>query len=187
MPPPPRKVVIERLAPLPSKPQGVIVERWLPYNESKRKVVFNRNKENAAKVLKPKNVIIEWQAPEVLVKQEVKYLGVIKANPIEYLQKYGDTLKNSNDLPKFVLDIATPDNLELAADCKQSLVHELEGQVEALRLVDLDQEGLAEYKIQLARLRTTLSERRRSSTGSNSMPGSSSGRGSSQLDTFEIY
>jgi len=41
-PPPPRKVVIERLAPLPSKPQNVIVERWLPYSEVKRRVVFNR-------------------------------------------------------------------------------------------------------------------------------------------------
>ena len=27
--PPPRKVIIEKLAPLPSKPQPVIIERWL--------------------------------------------------------------------------------------------------------------------------------------------------------------
>jgi len=33
LPPPPRKVIIERLAPLPSKPQNVIIERWLPYGE----------------------------------------------------------------------------------------------------------------------------------------------------------
>ena len=33
IPPPPRKVVIERLAPLPSKPQSVIIERWLPYTQ----------------------------------------------------------------------------------------------------------------------------------------------------------
>jgi len=33
LPPPPRKVIIERLAPLPTKPQNVIIERWLPYSE----------------------------------------------------------------------------------------------------------------------------------------------------------
>jgi hypothetical protein len=37
LPPPPRKVVIERLAVLPNKPQAVIVERWLPYTQQKRK------------------------------------------------------------------------------------------------------------------------------------------------------
>ena len=33
LPPPPRKVIIERLAPLPAKPQNVIIERWLPYSQ----------------------------------------------------------------------------------------------------------------------------------------------------------
>lgn len=40
LPPPPRKVVIERLAPLPNKPQSVLIERWLPYTQSKRRVIF---------------------------------------------------------------------------------------------------------------------------------------------------
>ncbi len=38
LPPPPRKVVVERLAPLPTKPQSVIIERWLPYSQVKRRV-----------------------------------------------------------------------------------------------------------------------------------------------------
>ena len=42
LPPPPRKVVIERLAALPTKPQNVIIERWLPYAEQKRRVIFNK-------------------------------------------------------------------------------------------------------------------------------------------------
>jgi len=44
LPPPPRKVVIERLAPLPNKPQSVLIERWLPYTQTKRKVIFQGNK-----------------------------------------------------------------------------------------------------------------------------------------------
>jgi hypothetical protein len=58
LPPPPRKVIIERLAPLPAKPQSVIIERWLPYNDKlKRKVIFQRAPADSV-ILKPKNVII---------------------------------------------------------------------------------------------------------------------------------
>ncbi len=58
MPPAPRKVVIERLAPLPCKPQSVIVERWLPYTENiKRRVVFQRAPPDPI-ILEPRNVII---------------------------------------------------------------------------------------------------------------------------------
>lgn len=79
------------------------------------------------------------------MKQEVKYLGVIGANPIDYKQKYGDSMKPANQLPQFVRDIKHPDGLTMAADYQQS-VFELDGQVEALKLVDLDKEGLSEYK-----------------------------------------
>jgi hypothetical protein len=57
LPPPPRKVVIERLAPLPSKPQSVIVERWLPYGQVKRRVIFQRSNVADPVVVKPRNVI----------------------------------------------------------------------------------------------------------------------------------
>ena len=93
LPPPPRKVVIERLAPLPTKPQSVIVERWLPYAEVKRRVIFQRSCEPDAVACKPKNVIVQWEAPHVDVKKEVKYMGVIRANPAEYVERYGATLK----------------------------------------------------------------------------------------------
>ena len=75
IPPPPRKVVIERLAPLPSKPQNVIIERWLPYGEVKRRVVFNKPTEPEPVVVTPRNIIVQWEAPEVNVTKEVKYLG----------------------------------------------------------------------------------------------------------------
>lgn len=45
--------------------------------------------------------------------------------------------------------LKTPDGLVLAADFHNNDVYELEGEVEALKLVDLDREGLAEYRSQL--------------------------------------
>lgn len=66
LPPPPRKVIIERLAPLPSKPQAVLIERWLPYSQVKRRVIYQRSNERDAVVVKPKNVIVQWEAPQVL-------------------------------------------------------------------------------------------------------------------------
>jgi hypothetical protein len=149
-PPPPRKVVIERLAPLPSKPQNVIVERWLPYAESKRRVVFNKAAEVKAEVATPRNVIVQWEAPSVNVRKEVKYLGVIKANPAEYVQKYGAELKVHTSLPQFVLDIKTPTEVgQLAAEYQGSSLYELEGALEGFTFVNLDTEGLAEYRQQL--------------------------------------
>jgi hypothetical protein len=152
LPPPPRKVVIERLAPLPSKPQSVIIERWLPYAQTKRRVIFKKSDQNDPVVVKPKNVIIQWEAPYVTIKKEFKYLGIIRANPVDYAQRYTGTLKTARELPEFVLDIKPPAGVVLAAEASQSYAHELEGDVSALKLVDLDKEGLAEYKIQLQRL-----------------------------------
>jgi hypothetical protein len=150
-PPPPRKVVIERLAPLPAKPQNVIVERWLPYGgEQKRRVVFQAAAASA-EVANPRNVIVQWAEPEVSVRQEVKYLGVIRANPAEYVQRYGSELKVHSALPKFVQDIKTPSEVgQLAWEYKgSSAVATLEGQLEGFRFVNLDTEGMSEYRAQL--------------------------------------
>ena len=92
----------------------------------------------------PKNVIIQWQAPEVKVKKEFKYLGVIRANPLDYIERYGSTLKTYNQLPEYVRDIQNPQGIELAANYEP--VHELTGDIEALRLIDLDKEGLSIYQ-----------------------------------------
>ena len=146
LPPPPRKVVIERLAPLPTKPQSVIIERWLPYQSAKRKVIFQKPAEREPEFVKPRNVIVQWEMPDVTVKKEVKYLGVVRANPAEYVERYGTSLKRSNELPGFVLDIKPPEGIVLAADYKYKNIYELEGDVAALNLVDLEREGLAEYR-----------------------------------------
>ena len=151
IPPPPRKVVIERFAELPAKPQSVLIERWLPYAEVKRRVLFQAAPPDPI-VVKPRNTIVQWEAPEVQVRKEFKYLGVVKANPAEYVHTYGLSLRVSNDLPGFVNDIRNPDGIVLAADYRSSGIHELEGDLHALKLINLDQEGLGEYRQYLARL-----------------------------------
>lgn len=98
-------------------------------------------------------MIVQWEAPQVSIRKEVKYLGVITANPVEYVQKYGASLKTASQLPDYVLNINTPHEIGvLAADYKYSSVYELEGQLEGLKFVDLDKEGLSEYRPQLSQL-----------------------------------
>ena len=151
LPPPPRKVVIERFAQLPAKPKSVLIERWLPYAEVKRRVLFQAAPPDPI-VVKPRNTIVQWEAPEVKLRKELKYLGVVKANPAEYAHEFGQSMRASQDLPDFVLDIKGPDGLMLAAEYRAPSRHELEGDVHALKLVNLDAEGLSGYRSYLARL-----------------------------------
>ena len=151
LPPPPRKVVIERLAQLPAKPQSVLIERWLPYASVKRRVIFQAAPPDPILVA-PRNTIVQWEAPDVHVRKEFKYLGVIRANPAEYVQAFGTTLRLAHDLPDFVHDIKTPEGLVLAANYQVPSLHELEGDLNALALVDLDREGLSGYRQYLIRL-----------------------------------
>lgn len=147
LPPPPRKVIIERLAPLPAKPQSVIIERWLPYNKVKRRVIFQRANESEAVYEQPKNIIIQWEPPQIALRQHYKDLGVIQANPKEYIAKYGASLKKTEELPPFVLEIRPPCGISLAEiKASNKTIYDLEGDLEALSLIDLDKEGLGEYK-----------------------------------------
>lgn len=132
-------MIIERLPPIPSKPQSIIIERWLPYKPLKRKVIFQRAGENDPVLVKSKNLIVQWEKPNVTVKKEFKDLGIVRANPNEYSERYGTSLKRTTDLPNFVQDIKPPAGLSLAAQA--TLPYELEGDLHALRLVDLENEG----------------------------------------------
>jgi hypothetical protein len=68
-------------------------------------------------------------------------LGVVRANPSDYVQRYSASLKPSKDLPKFVLDLHTPKGLVLAANHQPKTAYDLEGDVEALKYVDLGKKG----------------------------------------------
>jgi hypothetical protein len=118
MPPPPRKVVIEKLPKMPPKPQPIYVERWIPVREQKkRKVIFKKSTNDNDQVIEnPRNLIIQWEPPQIEIKKKVKYLGVSQVDPNEYIEMYGDTLKATNELPSFVLDIEPPNDLNLQVD-----------------------------------------------------------------------
>lgn len=137
LPPPPRNVIIEKLAPEPPVPQTVTVERWLPYEKRERKVILEKKPLDPC-VVKPKNIIYEWQPQCVNTKTNVKDLGVEESCPNKYALKHGASLKSVNELPEFAKNIKAP--VSSAKDM------ELVGDLEALKLIDLDKEGLSHYK-----------------------------------------
>lgn len=83
---------------------------------------------------------------KVNIKREFKYLGVIRASPCDYVQRYGNSLIPSSQLPPIVEDFKTPEGLVLAAHHRANELHELCGDVEALSLIDLEREGLGGYR-----------------------------------------
>jgi len=163
LPPPPRKVIIERLPKLPPKPQAIITERWLPYPQQqqsavKRRVILQRPPPQPV-YCKPKNVIVQWSEPEVVIKQKIHFLGVIKADPVDYIQKYNGSLIQSKDLPQICTSLPVANGYVLAADYLgnnnnnnynnndfANQLPELEGDLEALKLIDLESVGLGMYK-----------------------------------------
>lgn len=144
LPPPPRKVIIERLPKIPPKPQAIINERWLPYEKVKRRVIYQPPQPDPV-YCKVKNVIVEWDEPCVNVETKIKYLGVVNANPQEYISRYGETLKSVQQFPDILRNIKHEDGVILAADARVESTYELTGDVAALKLVDLQREGLSEY------------------------------------------
>lgn len=119
-------------------------------------------------MVKPKNVIVQWQPPQVRIQKEFKDLGIVKANPLEYVQRYGTSLKRSIELPTFVREIKPPTGLTLAADSPSASIYELEGDVYALNLVDLEREGLIEYKYSLKNSNIDPIDENKSSNSFNS-------------------
>jgi hypothetical protein len=146
LPPPPRKVVIERFGTLPDKPRPIVIERWLPYGEQKRKIVYMKPNESESPVeIQQKNLVIEWEAPQVLIKKEFRDLGIVKVNPLEYYEKYNGELKPSSELPALAQTIQPPAGYTYAAEAPEPPV-KLEGDIEALKLIDLEANGLSEYR-----------------------------------------
>ena len=144
IPPPPRKVIVERLPVIPPPPQNIMVERWLGYDEQVRRVVF----QPAPKLIPapaPKNILIEWDSPEVVVDKQIKYLGVTQANPEDYIAKHGASLVDSSKLPLLVVNhFKAPQGERFAADSIPK-PPKLVGDLHALNLVN-NTRGLKSYK-----------------------------------------
>ena len=148
IPPPPRKVIVERLPQLPPKPRDIIVERWLGYQRRTRRVNFV-----PAPALiphpAPKNVLIQWDSPDVDVRQAFHFLGVQIVCPVQYAATYGATLVDASQLPREVAHFATPAGETLAVNSNSDMIPALVGAVPTLRLINLACNGLAEYAPQL--------------------------------------
>jgi hypothetical protein len=86
-----------------------------------------------------------------LLRQYV-YLGVVEADPDEYYARYGSDLRPRDEFAPFVNDMKSrPECLMFADECEcnedyYGRPYELEGDVEALKLIDLDEHGLSMYK-----------------------------------------
>lgn len=145
IPPPARKVVVERLPQIPSKPQEIFIERWLPYKPQKRKIIYKKS-DPITIVPDPKNVVVDWEIPDVEICQEIKTVGVFEVDPKKYLQKYGHEALAYKKLPKIAKNIPAPDGLTLAGDNPQKPCPPIEGDIECLRLLDLEKVGLADCK-----------------------------------------
>lgn len=148
LPPPPRKVIVEKLPEMPPKPQDIVIERWLGYKRRTRNVIFHPA-QPIEPLPAPKNVLIEWESPDVQIKKEFKFLGIEHTDPVAYVAKFGLNLAEPEQLPEEVNEFKTPDGEILAANSNSDQVPILTGDIQALSLFDLDKEGLGLYKSQL--------------------------------------
>lgn len=146
IPPPARKLVVEKLPQIPAKPQSILIERWLPYKQQKRKIIYHKPTEQVQPLPDPKNVIIDWQSPDVEVVQRFKSMGVFCTDPKEYVRRYGSVAKPIDKLPKIAAEIKAPEGLVLASESRIEALPKIEGDLEALKLVDLDKVGLGEFR-----------------------------------------
>ena len=133
VPPPPRKVIIERLPQLPQPPQDIIVERWLEYGPRARRVVFHP----APRLIPapaPKNVLIQWDSPNVALNRQFRNLGISPANPAQYVAAFGASLVHPSAIPALAQGIK-PVGAVLAAESLPKPVR-LVGDVAALSLIN---------------------------------------------------
>ena len=148
IPPPPRKVIVERLPQLPPKPQDLIVERWLGYQRRTRNVNFIPA-QPIIPAPAPKNVLIQWDSPDVEVRQAFHFLGIQVADPVQYAATHGPTLRDASQLPAEVSRFQTPAGEVLAAHSNSNMVPVLVGAVGSLKLINLACNGLSEYASQV--------------------------------------
>ena len=69
---------------------------------------------------------------------------MVRANPSDYVSKYGYALKTFAELLEFLKEIRPPTGIVQAAEYRPPSVHELEGDLHALKLINLETEGLSQ-------------------------------------------
>jgi hypothetical protein len=142
LPPPPRRLVVEKLAQMPEKPQPIEIERWLQYGEQTRNVKFIPA-EPVANWEKEKNLLILWQCPQARVTKDLRTLETINCNPDEYRRQYSNSMLTFSQMNSRLreLNVGLPEPVQTPRPLPR-----LEGDLEALKMIDLDRWGLSEYK-----------------------------------------
>lgn len=141
-------MIVERLPIEPPKPQDIVIERWLAYARRVRNVIFNPAAPIQLAVAE-KNLVIEWEAPEVNIEQTFNFLGITEADPMSYIAQYGTSLVETSKLPKEAARFEIPAGHVLAAETNPNQTPILKGDIEALRKIDLNCHGLNEYVNQI--------------------------------------
>ena len=146
LPPPPRRLIIEKLPVLPAKPQPIVIEKWLQQERQTRRVKFIQA-ERVEGHKAEKNLIIKWDSPRVRISKDIQLLGTQRCDPLEYRRQFESSLLSTSQM----MSVLNENKITLTQGLEQtvSLVPKLEGDLEALAMIDLDRYGLSEYKSQL--------------------------------------
>lgn len=151
IPPPARKVVVERLPPIPAKPQQIFIEKWLPFKQEKRRVVYQKAEKECI-IPNPRNLVIQWESPEVEVTREYRNLGTQMADPNEYIRRHGSEILRHEEFKAAAARVGAPESVLVSESHRHIGLPELEGDIEALKFIDLERTGLSEYRSYLSRL-----------------------------------
>jgi len=95
LPVPPRSTIIERIPAAPPRPRDIIIERWVPYGAAAKRRTVVQRAAAAQQYQAPRNVIIQYEAPQVRIARQFQKLGVQPENPQVYVQRYGAQLIDS--------------------------------------------------------------------------------------------
>jgi hypothetical protein len=95
LPVPPRSVITEKLPALPPKPRDIIIERWVPYGAMQKRRTIVQRAAAAVQYKAPRNIIIQYEAPQVRIVRQFQRLGVQPENPQAYIARYGASLRDS--------------------------------------------------------------------------------------------
>ena len=93
--------------------------------------------------------MIQWESPDADVRQDLHFLGVEVADPAGYAAAHGASLVGAAGLPAEAGKFQTPAGEKLAVDSNSDETPLLNGDVQALRLINLGCHGLNEYAPQL--------------------------------------
>jgi hypothetical protein len=134
LPPPPRQVIVEILPQIPAPPPDLFIERWLGFKRRIRRVIFNAPSP-VPLLPNPKNEIIEWLPPKVILEKKKVNLGVEICDPNTYIKKHGPDLVNPSELPDVAREMQPPPGCNLAINSDVNKPPTLIGDLKPLKLL----------------------------------------------------